>query len=162
MHSLLSADFTKCGDIWKLFWLFLWNLATFESRNLTTSDDIFFNIVTSCKSHYEVTFTPSGDIMKTTSSEILSLVVKVNVMWLLQQVAIFTKITNCCKRLKDISPWFWFLPYFLGQKYQAQHFSLKDISTCNISPYFFRIVNLVPKSLSYNEQVVRWVCFSWG
>ena len=43
--------------------------------NLTTSDDIFLNIITSCKSQYEVTFTPSGDIMKTTYSEILSLVV---------------------------------------------------------------------------------------
>ena len=46
--------------------------------NLTTSDDIFLHIVTSCKSQYEVTFTPSGDIMKTTSSEILSQVVKIN------------------------------------------------------------------------------------
>ena len=46
--------------------------------HLTTSDDIFLNIVTSCKSQYEVTFTLSGDIKKTTSFEILSLVVKVN------------------------------------------------------------------------------------
>ena len=70
LHSLLSADFTKCGDIWNSFLLFSWNLATFESMNLTTSDNIFLNIVTSCKSQYEVTFTTSGDIMKTTSSEI--------------------------------------------------------------------------------------------
>ena len=45
-------------------------MATIESMNLTTSDNIFLNIVTSCKSQYEVTFTTSGDIMKTTSSEI--------------------------------------------------------------------------------------------
>ena len=94
LHSLLSADFTTCGDIWKLFWLFLWNLATFESMNLTPSDDILSNIVTSCKSQYEVTFTPSGDIMKTTFSEILSLVVKIDVKWHLQQAVTFTKITS--------------------------------------------------------------------
>ena len=58
--------------------------------NLTTSDDIFLNIGTSCKSQLEVTFTLSGDIKKTTSFEISSLVVKVDMKWHLQQVVTFT------------------------------------------------------------------------
>ena len=63
----------------------------------------------------------------------MSLVVKINVKWHLQQAVTFTKITKLKAKRNlslttflpyNISPWFWFLPYISGQKYQARHFSL--------------------------------------
>ena len=64
--------------------------------------------------------------------------------------------------LKDISPWTEDVPrlrHFLLQLFSLilipPYFFVKnircDISCCDKSPFFFKIVNLVPKSLSHNE-----------